>query len=302
MEGMTETEIGQLRHRLKGRLPLGFGVSGPLATRLFSSSDIDRLIGTARDQGISIFDTAPSYGAGLGERRIGDTIGNDTSAFVMTKAGLTAKGWFDRSPSFVPENIVQNVEASLRRLKRDRIDLLWLHGPGRDQIDDRLKARLAVLIQAGKVAAVGIASRNQPASALAGDAPFSAIMAPVSDAKSARQPELSDPVFFGIECLRNVPSDGRIPRHRSHLWRATKALLRKQQPVADSVSAVTAFDFAFETARCDIAMTTTTRSSRIEQNRMICEAIADRRRTTVNRPRVRSRQIASEPHAADFRV
>ena len=299
---MTETEIGQLRHRLKDRLTLGFGVSGPLATRLFSSSDIDRLIGTARDQGISIFDTAPSYGAGLGERRIGDTIGNDASAFVMTKAGLTAKGWFDRRSSFVPQNIVQNVEASLGRLKRDRIDLLWLHGPGRDQIDERLKETLAALIQAGKVAAVGIASRNRPASALAGDAPFSAIMAPVSEARSTPQPDPSDPVFFGIECLKNVPSDGRIPRHRSHLWRATKALLRKQQPVADSVSAVTAFDFAFETARCDIAMTTTTRSSRIEQNRMICEAISDRREKAMNRPRVRPRQTPSEPHAADFRV
>ena len=259
-------------------MPLGFGVSGALATRLFTSREIDRLIGTARDQGISIFDTAPSYGAGLGECRLGQSIGNDPSAFVMTKAGLTAKGALDRVSDFTPQSIAESVDASLRRLRRDRIDLLWLHGPGRHQIDDALIEALGALIRSGKVAAFGIASRNRAASAMTELAPFSALMAPVQDVASTSSLFSSNVVFFGIEGLRHVPADPGIPRHRSQLWRAARTLLRGQEPASGSKSADEAFDFAFETAQCDVLVTTTTKSARIKQNRTICEGFNDRLR------------------------
>lgn len=275
---MVESRVQQLRCRLDNRLPLGFGVSGPLATRLYASHEVDRLIGTARERGISIFDTAPSYGAGLGERRLGRSIGNDPSAFVMTKAGLTAKGLLDRTTSFAPASIVQSVESSLRRLKRDRIDLLWLHGPGRHQISDPLKETLSALMDAGKVAAVGIASRNLPASEMAETAPFSALMAPVHEGSSALPRRPLNTVLFGMECLKHVPTDRRIPRHRSELWRTTRAIVRRQQPVRASTPVDAAFDFAFEIAQSDVVIMTTSKPARIEQNHAICNRIMDRRR------------------------
>lgn len=275
---MGEARIRQLFKRLEGRLPLGFGVGGALATRLFSSREIDRLIGTARDQGISIFDTAPSYGAGLGEHRLGQSIGNNPSAFVMTKAGLTAKGVLDRVSDFTPQSIVQSVDASLRRLKRDRIDLLWLHGPGRHQIDVPLIDALGGLIRSGKVAALGIASRDRAASAMADLAPFSALMAPVHDVASTSSLLSSKVAFFGIEGLRHVPTDPGIPRHRGQLWRAARTILRGHKRVFGTISAHEAFDFAFETAQCDVLVTTTTKAARIKQNRTICEGFIDRLR------------------------
>lgn len=274
---MVESRVQQLRCRLEDRSPLGFGVSGPLATRLYASHEVDRLIATARERGISIFDTAPSYGAGLGERRLGRSIGNDPSAFVMTKAGLTAKGLLDRATNFEPASIVQSVEASLRRLKRERIDLLWLHGPGRHQINDPLKETLIALMDAGKVAAVGIASRNPPASEMAETAPFSALMAPVYDGSSALPQRPSNTVLFGIECLKHVPTDRGIPCDRSELWRATRAVVRKQQLGQASIPVDAAFYFAFETAGSDIVVTTTSKPERIEQNNLICHRITDRR-------------------------
>ena len=275
---MREPRVRHLLNRLEGRLPLGFGVSGALATRLFSSREIDRLIGAARDQGVTIFDTAPSYGAGLGERRLGQSIGNDPSAFVMTKAGLTAKGALRRVSNFAPESIVASVNASLKRLKRDRIDLLWLHGPGRHQIDDPLRETLGGLVHSGKVAAIGIATRNRAASEMADKAPFSAIMAPVHAAVSTQCPLPSNIAFFGIEGLRYVPTDPGIPRHRSQLWRAARSIVRGEKPAFRSTSARDAFDFAFEAAKCNVVVTTTTKASRIQQNRLLCDEFADRLR------------------------
>ena len=273
---MEQGRVQQLFKNLEGRLPLGFGLSGPLATRLFSTGEVERLIGTARDQGITIFDTAPAYGAGLGERRLGRSIGNDPSVFIMTKAGLTAKGCLDRISNFSPQSIVRSVEASLRRLKRDRIDSLWLHGPGREHIGDSLRETLLGLIQSGKVAAIGIASRDQDVSAMADTAPFSAVMAPVYETVSAALPLPSSIAFFGIEGLRHVPTDPGFPKHRNELWRATRAILRGQQSVPGSISAGNAFEFAFEAARCDVVVTTTTKSSRIKQNRNHCDGFAGR--------------------------
>ncbi|NQY98233.1 MAG: aldo/keto reductase [Henriciella sp.] len=295
---MADNRVQQLRCRLEGRLSLGFGVSGPLATRLYASHEVDRLIGTARERGISIFDTAPSYGAGLGERRLGRLIGNDPSAFVMTKAGLTAKGLLDRATSFEPASIVQSVEASLRRLKRDCIDLLWLHGPGRHQINAPLKETLITLMDAGKVAAVGIASRNPPASEMAETAPFSALMAPVYEGGSALPRRPSNSVLFGIECLKHVPTDHGIPRHRSQLWRATRAFIRKQQSVQASIPVDAAFDFAFETAQSDIVVTTTSKPARIEQNHLICERIIDRRRRSLSLDKPGQFQVVPDPKVA----
>lgn len=299
---MVESRVQQLRRRLEGRLPLGFGVSGPLATRLYASHEVDRLIGTARDRGISIFDTAPSYGAGLGERRLGRSIGNDPSAFVMTKAGLTAKGLLDRRTSFAPASIVESVEASMRRLKRERIDLLWLHGPGRHQIDDPLKETLIALMDAGKVAAVGIASRNLPASEMAETAPFSALMAPVYEGSSALTRRPSSSVLFGIECLKHVPIDRGIPRHRSELWRATRAIVRKQQSVPASITVDAAFDFAFETAGSDIVVTTTSKPERIEQNHLICHRIMDRRQRSQTPVHSGHMQFALAPQLAASQI
>ena len=279
---MIQARVRQLFMRLEGRLPLGFGVSGPLATRLFADREIDRLIGTARDQGITIFDTAPSYGAGLGERRLGRAIGNDPAAFIMTKAGLTAKGCLKRVSDFTPERIVQSVEDSLRRLMRDRIDLLWLHGPGQPQINDRLSDALVRLIDAGKVAAVGIASRDRAACAMANISPFSAIMAPIQKAKSGLAPLPSGIAFFGIEGLGEVPLDHGIPRNRSGLWRATRALVRGKARGADKTTASAAFGYAFETAECDVVVTTTTKPARIQENSQLCAAFADRLRVSEN--------------------
>jgi uncharacterized protein len=66
--------------------------------------------------GVSYFDTAPGYGDGLAETIFGKAL-EGAPVFLATKVPLSAAG-----------QVRQSLEASLRRLRRDRVDLLQLHG------------------------------------------------------------------------------------------------------------------------------------------------------------------------------
>lgn len=70
----------------------------------------------AVELGVSYFDTAPGYGDGLAEAIFGEALEGET-VFLATKVPLAAAG-----------RLRQSLEASLRRLRRDRVDLLQLHG------------------------------------------------------------------------------------------------------------------------------------------------------------------------------
>ena len=77
--------------------------------------------------GVTYFDTAPGYGDGLAETIFGAAL-QGAPVFLATKVPLSAAG-----------RVRQSLEASLRRLRRDRIDLLQLHGTsyGTDEEADR---------------------------------------------------------------------------------------------------------------------------------------------------------------------
>lgn len=83
----------------------------------------------ALELGVTFFDTAQEYGAGTSEEVFGQVLGNVEGVFVATKTGkYWAGGKFHTDYS--PEFIVSSAEDSLRRLKRDCIDLYQLHNPG----------------------------------------------------------------------------------------------------------------------------------------------------------------------------
>lgn len=88
-----------------------------------------RAISAAVDHGIRYFDTAAVYGAGHSERLLGRALRGRDDVFISTKFGIR----FDESTRAVlgdttdPADVVPAIEESLRRLQRDRIDLLFLH-------------------------------------------------------------------------------------------------------------------------------------------------------------------------------
>ena len=124
------------------RLSLG---TAPLAG-LFKSVDIsesDQLINTALESGINYFDTAPLYGHGLAEQRLGRILGNVSKPLVLqTKVGRVLNWvekadpvpWFpDADPHIQPvfdysaEGIKRSFNESLERMGVDHIDIALMH-------------------------------------------------------------------------------------------------------------------------------------------------------------------------------
>ncbi len=123
------------------------------------------LLGAALDAGITFFDTAPVYGdAGYGETILADLLGPRDDVVITTKCGYDldapriAPGHSERPQDWRPEAVRMQVEASLGRLRRERIDLLQLHNVRIEPVrDDDLWAELEALRQEGKVAELGVA-------------------------------------------------------------------------------------------------------------------------------------------------
>lgn len=110
----------------------------------------------AIDAGINLIDTAPSYGEGRAEELLGRHLGQRREAVVLiTKVGCYSEHDFD----FSERRIRRELEASLRRLRTDRIDVLLghdiEHGTPEQVIAETLPC-LERLREEGKVLAVGV--------------------------------------------------------------------------------------------------------------------------------------------------
>jgi len=112
----------------------------------------------AIDRGITFFDTAPIYGLGRSEEVLGRTLGaRRKDVIVATKVGLVWKknGAFEKSADGSPANINREIDASLRRLKTDYIDLYQIHWPDANTpIEDTLLA-IEKLRKSGKIRCIG---------------------------------------------------------------------------------------------------------------------------------------------------
>ncbi len=113
--------------------------------------------------GYSAIDTAPFYGLGLAEQRVGDalrTVPRNTYC-LSTKVGrvlVDGKAQFD----FTRDGILASLESSLKRLRTERLDIAYLHDPD-DYEQQALKEALPTLVELreqGVVGAIG-AGMNQ---------------------------------------------------------------------------------------------------------------------------------------------
>ena len=128
----------------------------------------DQLVKTAVDAGINFFDTADIYSAGQSERTLGQSLKNlgiaRQDVVLATKVFLrVGPGRNDVGAS--RGHIMDGVEASLRRLQTDHIDLYQIHASDSvTPLEETLRA-LDTLVQHGKVRYVGCS--NWPAWKLA---------------------------------------------------------------------------------------------------------------------------------------
>ncbi|PTQ07421.1 aldo/keto reductase [Sphingomonas oleivorans] len=134
-----------------------FGGQGPLFSAWGDTrvEEARRLIDICLEAGVTLFDTADVYSNGASEETLGEALqGRRDEALISTKIGLPmGDGPLDAGNSRL--RLVRGVEAALKRLRTDRIDLLQLHAfDAFTPVEETLSA-LDDLVRAGKILYVG---------------------------------------------------------------------------------------------------------------------------------------------------
>lgn len=115
------------------------------------------LIRSAVDLGVTFFDTAEVYGPFTNEVLVGEALAPVRDRVVLaTKFGFHIENGKQAGLNSRPEHIKAVVEASLKRLKTDRIDLLYQHRVDPDVPIEDVAGAVKELIQAGKVKHFGL--------------------------------------------------------------------------------------------------------------------------------------------------
>jgi aryl-alcohol dehydrogenase-like predicted oxidoreductase len=144
-----------------GTAPIGSGRDWPVWWGPQDEVESIRTIHTALDVGVNWIDTAPFYGWGRAEEIVGRALQGGGDVLVFTKCGTLPDEERGDRMDLSPAAIRTDVEASLRRLQRERIDLLQLHDVDRTTPIEESWGEVQRLIEQGKVRHGGIS--NHPA-------------------------------------------------------------------------------------------------------------------------------------------
>lgn len=264
-------------------LRLGFGASGAWAQPWFEAATAAALVRKAVDLGVRHFDTAPFYAEGEAERRLGEAL-PPRDGLISTKTGTIYRRFGPALKDFSEGRIRADVESSLRRLRRDRLDLLYLHGPNEVEI---VAARpvLLDLKKEGKIGAWGVCGSGAPLAA-AVDAGADAIMGVYNvlnrdHAAVFRAAKARGAMVVAIAPLaQGLYRRGFLaPRSPADAWHVARALVRNRdalararalRPALESVDGWTAAEvalaFTLANADIDLAMTTTTKAAHLEES------------------------------------
>jgi len=163
----------------------GLGFGGSVIGNLYrsvSDGEAEAAVAAAWDAGIRYFDTAPHYGLGLSERRLGTALrGRPRDEYVLSSKvgrllvpnevpeGRDSDG-FDvpddlrRQWDFSRDGVLRSIEESLNRIGTDHLDIVYVHDPDDHwrQAADEAMPTLAQLRDEGVVGAIG-AGMNQSA-------------------------------------------------------------------------------------------------------------------------------------------
>jgi len=137
-----------------------FGGRGPLfgAWGTTDVAEAREIVDICLEAGITMFDTADVYSDGASEEVLGAALeGRRDDVLISTKAGLpTGDGPWQAGTS--RSRLITAVDAALRRLRTDRIDLFQLHAYDAGTPAEEVLSTLAALIDAGKVRYVGVSN------------------------------------------------------------------------------------------------------------------------------------------------
>ena len=172
-----------MRPRLS-RLSLGCAQLGNLY-RAIPDPQAQATVDAAWDVGIRYFDTAPHYGLGLSERRLGEALmrRRPHEHVVSTKVGrlleplaeglgvddegFEVEATHRRVWNFTRDGVLRSLSDSLRRLRMDRMDIVYIHDPDAHlgEALDQAYPALEELRSAGVVTAIGVGTNHSATAA-----------------------------------------------------------------------------------------------------------------------------------------
>lgn len=157
---MTDVRIGKSQVYASD---IGLGTNAVGGHNLFPNLDDEmgkEIVRTALDNGITLLDTAYVYGLGRSEELIGEVLQEDAydraRVIIATKAAHTPENPDVKNNS--PEFLKEAVEAALKRLQVDYLDIFYIHYPDEDTPKNEAVAALHELKEAGKIRAIGVSN------------------------------------------------------------------------------------------------------------------------------------------------
>ncbi|WP_245558814.1 aldo/keto reductase [Aestuariimicrobium kwangyangense] len=148
---------------------LGYGAMEVRGSRIWGGrpiedSEAETILNAVVDEGITFIDTANDYGRS--EEYIGRYLSHRRDEFVLaTKCGCTVvhkdETTDDTPHVWTKDNLFRGLHESLERMKTDHVDLMQLHNPSVEQVEEGgLVEALQEMKQQGKVRWIGISSTN----------------------------------------------------------------------------------------------------------------------------------------------
>jgi len=141
------------------RIGMGCWAVGGHGWGTVNDHDSIKAIRHAYERGVTFFDTADCYGLGKSERILCEALGDNLkTVFVASKGGVrwdeSGRVWNDSSPAYLRVAL----EASLQRMKLERIPLYYLHKPDNETPISETMGVLARLREEGKIGEIGVAN------------------------------------------------------------------------------------------------------------------------------------------------
>ena len=171
LKSSTNETQSMIQKRVLGRTGLlvtclGFGameLRGPRIWngRAVTDAQAESILNAVLDEGINFIDTSPDYG--YSEELIGRFISTRREEyFLATKCGCTVvdAGDHDETPHvWTRENLLRNIEESLRRMRTDYVDILQLHNPAVEVAEENcLVDALLEIKRAGHTKFIGVST------------------------------------------------------------------------------------------------------------------------------------------------
>ena len=133
-----------------------------LGTMMFgdqtSEADSLAIMDYAYSQGVNFFDTANSYNQGESERIVGKGLKGRRDKIILATKVFNQMGDDLNSKGLSRHNILSAVDASLKRLDTDYIDIYYMHAPDPDTALEESLETMSGLVKSGKIRYIGVSN------------------------------------------------------------------------------------------------------------------------------------------------